>query len=85
MSGDKKYMGLFSKKEEPSREKSTSKLNIPLPAVLGGKQPDADDALDGLCGSLTRTQRLYGFAICFCVGCALSVMVRAHDYVLPGV
>ena len=38
-------------------------------------QSDADNMCGSLC-KLTRKQRLYGFAICFGFGFALSIVVR---------
>ncbi|KAL1515117.1 hypothetical protein AB1Y20_004180 [Prymnesium parvum] len=42
--------------------------------VAMGLQPTVrEELINGMCPTLTFQQRLYGFAICFCVGCVISM------------
>jgi len=42
-------------------------------AAVGLQPTLREEIINGICPSLTFKQRLYGFCICFCIGCVISL------------
>ncbi|RHY92062.1 hypothetical protein DYB37_005392 [Aphanomyces astaci] len=68
-----------------SVEAAVAAVSIKMPKGTAAPKEDTMSDMSFGCKSLTKVQRLYGFAICFCAGYLINLMVQCHStFVLLG-